>query len=85
VNFQHEDILIISIVISNHKVHHVLVEDDNVVNILFTEVIVQIGISSSKLTLVKTPFIGIKGLGMPMKGALELHVVMGTPSEYVSL
>jgi hypothetical protein len=46
---------------------------------------VQIGISSSKLTQVKTPFIGIKGPGMPVKGALELHVVMGTPPECVSL
>jgi len=40
VAFPHEDALIISTVISNHRVHWVLVDDDGVVNILFTKVII---------------------------------------------
>jgi hypothetical protein len=35
-------------------------------------------ISSSKLTLVKTPLIGIKGSDVPVKSALELLIIMGT-------
>lgn len=35
-------------------------------------------IPSSKLTLVKTPLIGIKGSDVPVKGALELLIIMGS-------
>jgi len=42
-------------------------------------------IPSSKLTRVKTPLIGIKSSSVPMKGALKLLVVMGTPLKCVSL
>ena len=55
--FPNVDILVISIIISNHIVHRVLIDDDSAINILFTAVMVQKRIPSSKLTLIKTPFI----------------------------
>jgi hypothetical protein len=50
----------------------VLVDDDNVVNILSNKVMAQIRIPLSRLALVKTSLIKIEGLGMPIKGALEI-------------
>jgi hypothetical protein len=38
-----------------------------------------------KLTPLKTSLIGIEGSGVPVKGALELLVVVGTPLKCVSL
>jgi len=83
--FPHEDALIISTVIYNHKIHRALINDGNAVNIVSVEVTVQMGIPSSRPTPVKTPLIGIEGSGMLEKGALELLVVMGTPPKCVSL
>jgi hypothetical protein len=55
-----------------------LVDDDSTDKILSIKVMVQIEIPSSKLMLVKTPLIGITGSGVPVKGALELLIIMGT-------
>ena len=41
--------------------------------------------TSSKLTPLKNSLIGIEGSGVPVKGALELLVVVGTPLKCVSL
>jgi ssRNA-specific RNase YbeY (16S rRNA maturation enzyme) len=38
--FPHEDALVISTVIFNHKIHRVLVDDDSTTNILSVEVMV---------------------------------------------
>ena len=81
--FLYEDALVISTVINNNRVHLLLVDDDTIVNILSAEVMVQIGIPSSKLTPVKAPFIGIESPGILAKGALELFIVMGTPPKCV--
>jgi len=57
VTFPNVDALVISIVISKDIVHRVLIDDDSAINILFTTIMFQKGIPSSKLTPVKTPFI----------------------------
>jgi hypothetical protein len=62
-----------------------LVDDGTTVNILFAEVMVQMGIPSSKLTPVKTFLVGIEGPGVLVKGALKLPIVMGTSSKCVLL
>jgi hypothetical protein len=49
------------------------------------EIMVQVRILFLKLTLVKTLFIGIEGSGVPMNGALESPVMMGTLLRRVSL
>jgi hypothetical protein len=85
VTFLYENALIISIVISNHRVHRVLVNDGNAINILSMEIMVQVRILFLKLTLVKTLFIGIEGSGVPMNGALESPVTMDTLLRHVSL
>jgi hypothetical protein len=85
VTFLYENALIISIVISNHRVHRVLVNDGNAINILSMEIMVQVRILFLKLTLVKTLFIGIEGSGVPMNGALESPVTMDTLLRRVSL
>lgn len=48
-------------VLANHQVYRVLVDDENTSNILFRDVIPRMGIDFSKLTLVKTFFIRIEG------------------------
>jgi hypothetical protein len=83
--FPHKDALIISTIIYNHRVHQVLIDDDGTVNILFAEVMVQIGIPFSKLTPIKTPLIDIEGSGVLVKGVLEFPIILGTPPKCVSL
>jgi hypothetical protein len=61
------------------------VNDGNAINILSMEIMVQVRILFLKLTLVKTLFIGIEGSGVPMNGALESPVMMGTLLRRVSL
>ena len=85
VTFSHKDTLVITTIISSYKVHRVLVDDDSVVNIISIKFMVQMRIISSKLTPVKTPLIRIKGLDIPVKGAFELPVIIGTRPRCVSL
>ena len=42
---------------------------------------VQIRISSSKLTLIKTYLVGNEGSNVPMKGGLKLPIVIKKPSK----
>lgn len=51
--FPYEDALIIFIIIFNHRVHRIQVDDSGVVDILSTKVMVQVGILSLKLMPVK--------------------------------
>jgi len=85
VTFTLEDALVISTILANHLIYRILMGDGNVINILFSDVMTQMGIDPSRLTLVKTPFIGIAGLSMLVKGTLKILVTNGTYSKYLTL
>lgn len=61
VTFHYEDVYVMSTILSNYNIHKVLVGDGSVVNILSEDTMTQMGMDRSKLTLVSTSFIGIKG------------------------
>jgi hypothetical protein len=52
----HEDALAISIVLTNHQVHRVLVDDESLVNILYKDEMSYTRIDPSKMTHVKKLF-----------------------------
>jgi len=60
---------VISIVMEGHRVHKILMDDINLVNILSAEAMTKMGMNASIMTLVLTPLIGIEGSTVPMKGA----------------
>lgn len=51
-----------------HRVHRILVDDSSLMNILSVEAITKMGIDASRMTLMPTPLIGIKGSVMPGRG-----------------
>jgi hypothetical protein len=85
VTFPHKDVLVISIILSNHQVNWVLVDDDSTVNILSYKVMAQMGISPLRLTPIKTPLVRIKDSSVLMKGALKILGIVDTPPKCVSL
>jgi hypothetical protein len=64
----YEDALVIFTVMEGHRVHRILVDDSSLMNILSVEAITKMGIDASRMTLMPTPLIGIKGSVMPGRG-----------------
>lgn len=87
VTFSHENSPVISIVsrLTNHRVYMILVDDCGVINILSNDVMTQTRIDPSRLILVKTPLIRIVGTSMQVNGALDIIVIIGTYSKYLTL
>ena len=74
----YKDALVISMVVEGYKVHRILIDDGSSVNILSTKTMTNIGIDASRIALVPTPLIRIERSAVPMKGAVELTVIVGT-------
>jgi len=75
--YSYEDALMISTVMEGHRVHKILVNDDNLMNILSAGAMTKIGVDAFRMTLVQTPLTGIEGPVVPMKGVVGLIVTMG--------
>lgn len=63
----------------------ILVDDCGVINILSNDVMTQTRIDPSRLILVKTLLTRIVGTSMQVKGALDIIVIIGTYSKYLTL
>jgi hypothetical protein len=63
----------------------ILVDDCGVINILSNDVMTQTRIDPSRLILVKTLLTRIVGTRMQVKGALDIIVIIGTYSKYLTL
>lgn len=85
VTFTLEDALVISTVLAIHLVYRILMDDGTMINILSRDVMTQMGIDPSRLILINTLFIGIAGISMLVKGALEILVTNGTYSKCLTL
>jgi hypothetical protein len=68
----------ISTVMEGHRVHKILMDNGNSLNILLAEVMTTIGIDTSMMTIVPTPLIGMEGSPVPVKGAVGLTITMRT-------
>jgi hypothetical protein len=60
-------------------------DDDSLINIISVGVITKIGIDASRMTLVLTPLIGIKGSTVPVKRAVKWTVTIGIAPYYVTI
>ena len=63
----------------------ILVDDCGVINILSNDVMTQTRIDPSRLILVKTLLTRIVGTSMQVNGALDIIVIIGTYSKYLTL
>jgi hypothetical protein len=75
----------ISTVMEGHRVHIILMDNGNSVNILLAEVMTKICIDTSMMTIVPTPLIGMEGSAAPVKGAVGLTITIGTAPHCESL
>ena len=64
----YKDALVIFTVMKGHKVHRILMDDNSLVKILSVEAMTKMGIDASRMTLMPTPFIGIEGSVVPVRG-----------------
>ena len=76
--FSYEDALVMSTVLSNHRVYRVLMDYISAINILSSDMMAQIRINLSRSTLVNNPFIGIASSDMLVKGALKIPITITT-------
>jgi hypothetical protein len=83
--FLHDDALVIFTILYNHRVYRELVNEGRAVNILFNKIMAQIEINPLRLTLMKTPLIGIIGLRILMKDALETLITISTYPKCLTL
>jgi hypothetical protein len=81
----HKDALVIYTVVKGYKVHRILIDDGSSVNILSTKTMTNIGIDASRIALVPTPLIRIERSAVPVKGAVELTVIVGTALHCVTI
>jgi len=85
VTFFHENALIISTILSNHKMYIVLINDRSAINILSKDSMIWMSVDPSKPTLVKTPIIRIKERGAPVKGASNVPITIDIYLKYCML
>jgi len=78
VKHPYDDTFMISTVMEGHRVHKILMDNGNSLNILLAKVMTTIGIDTSMMTIVPTPLIGMEGSPVPVKGAVGLTITMGT-------
>lgn len=83
--FLHDDALVIFTILYNYRVYKELVNEGRAVNILFNKIMAQIEINPLRLTLMKTPLIGIIGLRLLMKDALETLITISTYPKCLTL
>jgi hypothetical protein len=85
VNFPYEDAFIISKVLANHRVHLILMDDHNAINILLSEVMPQLRINPLKLILVNTHLIRVAGTNMLVKSVLKIPITFRSFPKYITL
>ncbi|XP_058103514.1 uncharacterized protein LOC131247091 [Magnolia sinica] len=81
----HDDALVVTMTIVNHKVYHILVDTGSSTYIIHSEAFDKIGIDRSYLQPVKTPLHGFDGDKVISEGAISLPVTAGEGRNQVTL
>ncbi|KAL2231129.1 uncharacterized protein LOC105172771 [Sesamum indicum] len=72
-----KDPMVVKLDIANFTVHKVLVDSGSSTDIIFKNVVDEIGLENARLELVKTPLVGFGGSEVTSLGVIELLVSMG--------
>jgi hypothetical protein len=75
----HSDALVVTMVIGNHKIHRVLVDNGSSADILYKSAFDLMKISKDKLSAFRFPLVGFAGEQVMALGSIELQVTVGSP------
>ncbi|XP_062171004.1 uncharacterized protein LOC133876775 [Alnus glutinosa] len=78
----HSDALVVTMVIGNHRIHRVLVDNGSSADILYKSAFDLMKISEDKLSAFRFPLVGFAGERVMPLGSIELQVTVGSsPTE----
>jgi hypothetical protein len=75
----HSDALVVTMVIANHKIHRVLVDNGSLADILYKSTFDLMKIDKERVSAVRFPLVGFAREQVMPLGSIELQVTMGTP------
>jgi hypothetical protein len=75
----HSDALVVTMVIANHKIHRVLVDNGSSADILYKSAFDLMKISKDKVSAFRFPLVGFAGEQVMPLGSIELQVTVGSP------
>jgi hypothetical protein len=75
----HSDALVVTMVIANHKIHRVLVDNGSSADILYKSAFDLMKISREKVSAFRFPLVGFAGEQVMPLGSIELQVTVGSP------
>ncbi|XP_059441975.1 uncharacterized protein LOC132174318 [Corylus avellana] len=76
--FPHDDALIVTLMVANHKIHRVLVDNGSSADILYWPVFKQMGVERSRIQPFDSPLVGFAGEQVQPMGLISLPVMVGT-------
>jgi hypothetical protein len=75
----HSNALVVTMVIGNHKIHRVLVDNGSSADILYKSAFDLMKISKEKFSAFRFPLVGFAGEQVMPLGSIELQVTVGSP------
>ncbi|XP_058078992.1 uncharacterized protein LOC131227260 [Magnolia sinica] len=81
----HDDALVVTMTIANHKVYRILVDTRSSANVIYLEAFERMGIPKSNFRPVKSPLHSLAGEMVISKGAISLPMTVGEGRHQVTL
>jgi hypothetical protein len=75
----HSDALVVTMVMANHKIHRVLLDNGNSADILYKSAFDLMKIGREKISAFRFPLVGFAGEQVMPLGSIELQVTVGSP------
>jgi hypothetical protein len=78
VSMPHDDALVVTMIVANHAIHQILVDNGNSAEIIYWSVIQQMGISRDRIKPFGSPLVGFTGEQVQTMGVISLPITYGT-------
>lgn len=84
IHHPHDDVIVITLVISNYTTRRVLIDNGSSTDILYYPAFQQMKVGRNQLYPVHSPLVGFEGMKVQLVGNVMLLVVMGTYPQQVT-
>jgi hypothetical protein len=74
----HDDALVVTIMVENHTIHRILVDNGSSADILYLPIFKQMGINQERIKPFGSPLVGCTGEKVQPMGIISLSITMGT-------
>jgi hypothetical protein len=74
----HDDALVVTVIVANHAIHQILVDNGSLVDILYWPAFKQMGIDGDRIKPFSSPVVGFDGEPVQPVGIISLQVMVGT-------